>query len=55
MCTYSANMATVYATLLTSLMIEVIIQLRLIEETLQYTTDSDGLKRCIERHAQVLL
>ncbi|VEN46264.1 unnamed protein product [Callosobruchus maculatus] len=42
MCTYSAHMCTVYATTFTSLMIEVIIQLNLIEETLKDIGDHDG-------------
>nr|CAH7747976.1 unnamed protein product [Callosobruchus chinensis] len=55
MCTYSAHMCTVYATLFTSLMIEVIIQLNLIEEALKDTGDHDELKQCVKWHLQVLV
>nr|CAH7765150.1 unnamed protein product [Callosobruchus chinensis] len=55
MCTYSAHMCTVYATLFTSLMIEVIIQLNLIEEALKDTGDHNELKQCVKWHLQVLV
>nr|CAI5824653.1 unnamed protein product [Callosobruchus analis] len=54
MCTYSANMSTVFATLFTSLMIEVIIQLNLIEETLKDTSDRNELRRCVKWHLRVV-
>nr|CAI5837456.1 unnamed protein product [Callosobruchus analis] len=54
MCTYSANMSTVFATPFTSLMIEVIIQLNLIEEALKDTSDYDELRRCIKWHLRVV-
>nr|CAH7765146.1 unnamed protein product [Callosobruchus chinensis] len=48
-------MCTVYATLFTSLMIEVIIQLNLIEEALKDTGDHNELKQCVKWHLQVLV
>nr|CAH7752389.1 unnamed protein product [Callosobruchus chinensis] len=48
-------MCFTYVTLITSLLVEIIIQLCLLEKTLESVEDNEGIKQCVEWHLQILV
>nr|CAI5846519.1 unnamed protein product [Callosobruchus analis] len=55
MCATGAQMCATYVTLVTSLLIEIIIQLCLLERSLQEMKDYEDLKSCIQWHLDILV
>ncbi|VEN44143.1 unnamed protein product [Callosobruchus maculatus] len=55
MCIYSAQMCATYVSLITSLLVEIIIQLVLLEKTLETIKDGEGVRQCVEWHLQILV
>ncbi|VEN62483.1 unnamed protein product, partial [Callosobruchus maculatus] len=55
MCIYNAQMCATYVSLITSLLIEIIIQLSLLEKTLETMKDGEGIRKCVEWHLQILV
>nr|CAH7750466.1 unnamed protein product [Callosobruchus chinensis] len=55
MCIYSAQMCATYVSLITSLLVEIIIQLCLLEKTLETLRDAEGIRQCVEWHLQILV
>nr|CAH7752386.1 unnamed protein product [Callosobruchus chinensis] len=52
---YFPQMCFTYVTLITSLLVEIIIQLCLLEKTLESVEDNEGIKQCVEWHLQILV
>nr|CAI5830501.1 unnamed protein product [Callosobruchus analis] len=48
-------MCSTYVTLITSLLVEIIIQLSLLEKTLADLRDDEGIRQCVQWHLQILL
>nr|CAI5830498.1 unnamed protein product [Callosobruchus analis] len=55
MVVYTAQMCSTYVTLITSLLVEIIIQLSLLEKTLADLRDDEGIRQCVQWHLQILL
>nr|CAI5853701.1 unnamed protein product [Callosobruchus analis] len=52
---YNATMASIYVSILTTLLIEAIIQVACLKERLQYTEDKKQLVKCIKCHLEVVM
>ncbi|VEN62388.1 unnamed protein product [Callosobruchus maculatus] len=52
---YNATMASIYVSVLTTLLIEAIIQVACLKERLHCTEDKNNLVECIKRHLEIIV